>query len=123
MNRSHAIVPTVSTEERRFDIPHEPVASTTYQIGDIVNTKVHGEPYVAGIIKSIVGDNIYIVFPYSKYGNKELRFNRNDIRPYKTQFPEGTFQPIYLTSNMSRDAQRRMIRRHEDRATQYQQQQ
>jgi len=101
--------------------PHEPVAFTTYQIGDIVNTKVSGEPYVAGIIKSIAGDHFYILFPYSKYGISELLFQRNEIIPYKSQFPERKFQPIYLTQNMSREAQRRMIKRHEDRASHYQQ--
>jgi len=101
--------------------PHEPVASTTYQIDDIVNTKVPGEPYVAGIIKSIVGDQFYILFPYSKHGITEFLFQRNEIRPFKSQFPGGVFQPIFLTHSMSRDAQRRMIKRHENRASQYQQ--
>ncbi|KAL4085520.1 hypothetical protein QTP88_027031 [Uroleucon formosanum] len=114
-----------STEQIIVHIPgaslDEPVASTTYQIGDIVNTKVPGEPYVAGIINSIAGDQFYILFPYSKYGISELLFQRNEIRPYKSQFPEGIFQPIYLTQNMSRDAQRRMIKRHEERASQYKQ--
>jgi len=119
------ICPIICTEERTEQISEpipgasldELVASTTYQIGDIVNTKVQGEPYVAGIIKSIAGDQFYIIL--SKYGISELLFQRNEIRPYKSQFSEGIFQPIYLTQLMSRDSQRRMIKRHEERASQY----
>lgn len=92
MKQSHAIALLFLQKKKRFDIPDEPVACTMYQEGNIVNIKVDGEPYVPGIIKSIVGDNVHIVFSYSKYGGKELIFKRNEIRPYETQLPGGKFQ-------------------------------
>lgn len=87
-------------------------------MNDIINTRVVGEPYVAGIITNILEDTVSVIFPYSKSGINEFSFKYNEIIPFKTQFPLGKFEPIYLSSQ-SRDTQRRMIKRHEDRAKQY----
>jgi len=83
-------------------------------IGEGVNATIPTDPYLAGFISRIDGDDIYVKFPYDRLDPYEYKYKINQILPFQTQFPDGKFKPIKLT-NTDKQTQRRKIKLYEER--------
>lgn len=58
-----------------------------------VNATKRGMPYYAGIIDLMNGHEIYVKFP-RRYGDRVFLYERSDLLPFTTQFPDGKFKPF-----------------------------
>jgi len=64
-----------------------------FVVGEGVNAKTGGEPYLAVVITKIIGDDIFVKFPYGRYHNYEYKYNQSQLLPFTTQFPNRQFKP------------------------------
>lgn len=90
-----------------------------FVVGEGVNVKTSGDPYLAGFITKIEGDDIYIKFPLGRFARYEYKYQKDSILPYTTQFPNGKFTPIKLVYNKPVASQRKKIKDYEERLARY----
>lgn len=66
-------------------------------VGDKVLAKSKGEPYLAGIVHSVIQSNVWVEFPHL---GKHYMYDKTDVIPFRSQFENGKFIPlIYVPKN------------------------
>lgn len=50
-------------------------------------------PYYVGIVDLVNGQDVYVKFPV-KYNDRPLLYERSNLLPFITQFPNGKFKPL-----------------------------
>lgn len=88
--------------------------NSLFVVGEAVYVLTKGDPYLAGYITKIEGEEIYIKFPLGRFNNYEYKYYKDSILPFTTQFPNGIFTPIKLITSRTRTMQKRKIQDHEE---------
>jgi len=84
-----------------------------------VNLTKRGMPYYAGIIDLVNGHEIYIKYP-GKHCDRPYLYERSDLRPFTTQFPNGKFKPLKpIPKHKNSQYLRRKIRNYEQNVINY----
>jgi len=108
----------INTGNNMIPVESDGAADTpdsVFVVGEAVNELTRGDPYLAGYITKIEGDDIYVKFPYGRFDKYEYKYQKNAILPFTTQFPNGIFKPIKLLTSRTVLMQRRKIQEYEQR--------
>ncbi|CAI6352600.1 unnamed protein product [Macrosiphum euphorbiae] len=89
-----------------------------FVVGEGVNAKTGGEPYLAGVITKIEGEDIYVKFPYGRYHNYEYKYDKSQLLPFTSQFINGKLN-IIKKGTKPMPTQRKAILEYETRLLRY----
>ncbi|CAI6370792.1 unnamed protein product [Macrosiphum euphorbiae] len=94
--------------------PVRQASNHLFVVGEGVNAISPTDPYLAGYITRIDGDDIFVKFPYGRLDPYEYKYRIDQVLPLQTQFPAGKFKPIKLTKR-DKQVQRQKIKLYEER--------
>lgn len=86
-----------------------------FTVGMSVNAVGPTEPYLAGYVTKIEGEDIFVKFPYGRCNDYEYKYNKSKVQPFQTQFPNGRFTPLKVVSSRPIKSQMRKIKTYEER--------
>ncbi|KAF0706307.1 zinc finger protein 431-like [Aphis craccivora] len=105
------------TNEKSYDVGCSQNEKNRFVAGEAVNVLTGGEPYLAGYISKICGNDIYIKFPGGRYEIYEYKYPPHAILKFRTQFPNGKYSPLIVRPN--KPGHRQKIKKYETRIQEY----
>jgi len=80
------------------------------EVGVKVLARSKGEPYLAGIVHSVIQSNVWVEFPHL---GKHYMYDKTQVIPYRSQFENGKFIPLIYVPKTKRQYVRKKILEYE----------